>query len=168
MIGCAAQERVDEVSIGCVNLDTIETGGFGGVDAGQYLAQFAKLVRKNLESVRIGTISLEDELERLELYLKIEQMRFGDKLKYSIHLNDILDPTDIRIPSMILQPFVENAIWHGIMPSDLAGRIVVSISENDGFLHIGSGDEHYFCQVKRHFQIMIAKGVVLLRVQHFQ
>jgi LytS/YehU family sensor histidine kinase len=68
---------------------------------------------------------LEDEIERLQLYLEIEHMRFGDKLKYELILDDTMEDLTLEIPSMILQPFVENAIWHGILPQDRQGYIEI-------------------------------------------
>lgn len=95
-----------------------------------YLSQFSRLVRQNLNSVRKGTIILEQEVERLELYLKIEKMRFGDKLNYAIDFDDDTDTIGIVIPSMIIQPFVENAIWHGILPLEGQGAIKIHFKEH--------------------------------------
>ncbi len=91
-----------------------------------YLSRFATLVRQNLISVREGFILVEDEIERLELYLNIEKMRFGDKLDYEVNYDPELVAIGARIPSMILQPFVENAIWHGILPKSDKGKVDVT------------------------------------------
>ncbi|MBO6515727.1 MAG: histidine kinase [Bacteroidia bacterium] len=96
-----------------------------------YLSQFAKLVRQNLTSVRKGFISLEDEVERLQLYLNIEKMRFGEKLEFEVNVDENLDMTGVKIPSMIFQPFVENAIWHGILPKPGMGKVVVHFKTID-------------------------------------
>ncbi|MBO6515347.1 MAG: histidine kinase [Bacteroidia bacterium] len=92
----------------------------------KYLSQFSRLVRQNLVSVKNGFIQMEDELERLKLYMDIERMRFGDKLSYEILFKDDFDDVSFSIPSMILQPFVENAIWHGILPQEKPGYIRLS------------------------------------------
>lgn len=90
-----------------------------------YLTQFSNLIRLNLNSIHEGSIVLEDEIERLELYLQIEKMRFGDKLNYHIEVDDKIDIFDIKMPSMLLQPFVENAIQHGILPLNRPGNITI-------------------------------------------
>ena len=102
----------------------------------QFIDNLSKLIRINMLAVGKRLVHLEGEIERLDLYVSLEKVRFEKELTFEKHLNLISDSKTIWIPSMLIQPAVENAIWHGIMPSDLAGRIVVSISENDGFLHI--------------------------------
>ena len=99
--------------------------------ANMYLANFAKLVRKNLDSTQKNMISLSEELERLELYLALEHMRFSDKFTYKIHVDGQVDKEEIQIPSMLLQPFVENSIRHGILPMDREGEIKVEIKYQD-------------------------------------
>ncbi len=97
--------------------------------ANKYLSLFARLTRKNMEAVMKAEISLEDELERLELYLNFEKLRFGSKLNYQILIPDNLDMDDYMIPPMVLQPFVENAIWHGLMPKNDGGSIRVTVQK---------------------------------------
>jgi ligand-binding sensor domain-containing protein len=99
--------------------------------ANRYLSEFAKLTRKNMESVSKNTVSLEDELERLELYLNFEKLRFGSKLNFHFTIAEELDLDEIEIPPMVLQPFVENAIWHGIMPLPEGGSIYISVNKID-------------------------------------
>lgn len=96
-------------------------------EANEYLAKFARLMRMHLNMAEMSTILLHDELHRLEYYLNLEQMRFDDKMQYAINLDPSLDPYHLEIPNMIIQPFVENAIWHGIMPSDSNGFISLDI-----------------------------------------
>ena len=79
-----------------------------------------------MEAVVKNSISIEEELERLELYLNLEKLRFGDKLQYHIDIPADLETDEIAIPPMVLQPFVENAIWHGIMPLSEGGQIFIS------------------------------------------
>ncbi len=108
--------------------------------ANMYLSNFASLVRKNLDSAQVEAISLKDELDRLELYLKLEQMRFQNRFEYEIEIQQELDSEHLLVPSMILQPFVENSIMHGILPSDLKGVIILNISENNEDLVIKISD----------------------------
>ncbi|KQN35157.1 diguanylate cyclase [Pedobacter sp. Leaf41] len=95
--------------------------------ANRVLTGFARLIRKNLEICTKSYISLEEELEYLNLYLKLEKNRFGDKLQYSFAIDDQIDKEETLIPSMLLQPYVENAIWHGIMPKETGGEIQINI-----------------------------------------
>jgi len=97
--------------------------------ANKYLSLFAKLTRQNMEAIVKNNVSLEEELERLELYLKFEKLRFGDKLKYHLEIPQDLETDEIDIPPMVLQPFVENAIWHGLMPLDEGGIIFISATK---------------------------------------
>ncbi len=97
-------------------------------EANDYLADFSKLIRMNLETNRHNMVSLEDELERLELYLRLEQLRFGERLAYSIHVSEELNAYDLQIPPMLLQPYAENALLHGILPSERDGKIEVMVS----------------------------------------
>ena len=96
------------------------------LSANKYLSLFARLTRKNMEAVMKNTVSLEDEFERLELYLNFEKLRFGDKLKYKIVIPEDMPVDELHIPPMVLQPFVENAIWHGLMPLEDGGQIIIS------------------------------------------
>lgn len=101
------------------------------ISANKYLTSFAKLIRKNLDSSvnDSGTVALADELERLELYISLEHMRFQQKFDYVIEIGDNLNVDEIEIPPMILQPFVENSIWHGLLPQEQGGKIWVRIFE---------------------------------------
>ncbi|MGB3075739.1 MAG: histidine kinase, partial [Chitinophagales bacterium] len=95
------------------------------VSANKYLTKFSRLIRLNLDLVNKNLITLEEEFEKLKLYLEIEQLRFGAKLNYAFIIDETLETDMIRIPSMILQPFVENAIWHGLMALPEGGKITV-------------------------------------------
>ena len=86
------------------------------VSANYYLSQFAKLIRRVLENSKAPLISLEDEITTLELYLALEALRFEGKFEYKINVAENIDAYDEELPSMIIQPFAENAIWHGLMP----------------------------------------------------
>lgn len=97
--------------------------------ANRYLSNFAKLIRKNLDSAteNDNMVSLHQELERLELYLSLESMRFKDRFTYEIDTDDV-DTEQIEVPSMLLQPFVENSIIHGILPNEtIKGKIEIRL-----------------------------------------
>jgi len=95
------------------------------VTADMYLVKFAKLMRKILENSERQLISLADDLETLELYMQLEALRLGNKLEYQIDIEDGIDPGNALVPPMLLQPFVENSIWHGISPKNGGGKITV-------------------------------------------
>jgi ligand-binding sensor domain-containing protein/DNA-binding CsgD family transcriptional regulator len=86
------------------------------VEANKYLSKFSKLQREILHCSNQPFISLEKELEILTAYLQLEQHRFGGNFTYKIDMTEEIEPVEIMIPPMILQPFVENSIWHGLMP----------------------------------------------------
>ena len=104
--------------------------------ANNYLTKFAALVRKNLDSAQSESISLHDELERLKLYLNLEQMRFKNRFDFTIETLNIPDSELLFVPSMILQPFVENSIMHGILPSEKFGQIEIKISLEDNSIQL--------------------------------
>ena len=95
------------------------------LSANRFLTNFAKLIRKNLDSAaeNNNTVTLAQEMERLELYLSLEAMRFNERFSYSIIDNDI-DIDRVIVPGMLLQPFVENSIIHGILPDETKKGII--------------------------------------------
>ena len=101
----------------------------GAVD---YLAKFSKLIRKILEGNMSDTISLSLEIELLEGYLEIENLRFKEKIEWLIKLGPEIMPVAIKIPVMMLQPFIENAIWHGFQRKEGEKLISISFSSPDG------------------------------------
>ncbi|TND10217.1 MAG: signal transduction histidine kinase LytS [Bacteroidetes bacterium] len=87
-----------------------------------YLTKFSSLIRKILTNSRRNTISLEKELEMLELYTELEQRRFKNRFSCQVIIEPNLPVEEIKIPVMLIQPFVENAIWHGIMNMEATGE----------------------------------------------
>ena len=97
-------------------------------EASLYLSQFARLIRQNLNSANSAFISIEDETDRLMNYLSLEKLRLDDKFDFHIQVDPELHADEILIPSMVIQPFVENSVWHGISPMNEKGRISISIN----------------------------------------
>ncbi|MCB9231706.1 MAG: histidine kinase [Bacteroidia bacterium] len=94
--------------------------------ARHYLSSFGKLIRGLLEySLRSG-IMLEEEKNLLELYLSLEAIRLENRLQYSVEIPKEIDASNTEIPVMAIQPFVENAIWHGISHKEGPGKITIS------------------------------------------
>ena len=132
--------------------------------ANKILTGFAKLIRKNLEICTKSFISLDEELEYLELYLSLEKKRFGEKFKYNIKIDPAIDKEETMIPSMILQPYIENAIWHGLMPKEEGGKIdiLIDLQEKEHLsikiIDDGIGIENSLRNKKGHHQ---SKGMSL-------
>ena len=105
-------------------------------NANRYLSDFASLIRKNFEAAQQSFIPLEQEIENLKLYLRLEQMRFNERFSYQIKIEKNLDTEDWMIPTMILQPLLENALLHGIFPSALEGELLIELKLEDSNLVI--------------------------------
>ena len=104
-------------------------------DAAMYLSKFAKLMRATLANTKRQRISLKDEIETLTLYLELEQLRLNNKFSYEILVDETIDTQYEQVPSMLIQPYVENAIWHGISPKEGNGIIRIQfLPENEHLL----------------------------------
>ena len=103
--------------------------------AADHLTKFAKLIRIVLQQSSKPLIPLEDELYCLQLYMDLEALRFEIPFYYEINCNGI-DTSSVMIPSLLIQPFVENAIWHGLHPKENEnGRINIDLSLRNEILH---------------------------------
>jgi ligand-binding sensor domain-containing protein len=104
--------------------------------ASEYLNNFARLIRLILQNSRSNYISLKDELEALDLYLQMEMLRFKDKFEYEIKTGEGMDAASFVIPPMLIQPYVENAIWHGLMhkKDGTIGKVIISVSYTNNSL----------------------------------
>lgn len=102
--------------------------------ANDYLGRFAKLMRLILDLAAKRFIPIADEIELLEQYMAAEAMRFENKFTWLVEVDDDLDSEEIMLPTMILQPFVENAIWHGFSSKNTAGFIYIQFKKLGGSL----------------------------------
>lgn len=102
--------------------------------ASDYLGLFADLMRTYLNYSQEDEISIENELEALEMYLKLEKVRFEESLNYSIEVDDALDVYETKIPVMLIQPFVENAIKHGLLHKKGIRKLVVKFKQENNRL----------------------------------
>lgn len=100
-------------------------------EASYYIIQFSRLCRIILNNSRSETITLAEELETLRYFLNLEKLRLGEKLSFDIESESTLNKDNIALPPMILQPFVENAIWHGIQPNNVPGIVTVKVKRVD-------------------------------------
>jgi len=97
----------------------------------KYLTKFAKLMRTMLNNAQKQQISLSQEMEALNLYLDLEAARFKDRFDYSIDCDKMIDPEAVKIPVFLIQPLVENAIWHGLMNSSRHGKLEIRFMRKD-------------------------------------
>ncbi|KAA9039409.1 tetratricopeptide repeat protein [Ginsengibacter hankyongi] len=100
-----------------------------------YTTKFAKLMRMILENSEQKEVRLADDLNALELYMQLESMRMQNKFSYEIKVDEDIDRENTLIPPLILQPFVENSIWHGISKKQGAGKILVSIHKEGNMIN---------------------------------
>ena len=100
-------------------------------EAVDYLGRFSRLVRLILQNSRSKMVPLADELEALQLYMELESLRFKVKFDHEIDISPSINPATMEIPPMLMQPFVENAIWHGIQHKGEKGNILVKIDRDE-------------------------------------
>lgn len=96
----------------------------------EFLGKFSSLIRRVLDQSTTAEVPLSEELETLSLYLELEKLRLNGLLNYHFHLEEHLETDLINVPPLILQPFVENAIWHGIAPKEVIGTINIFLKTN--------------------------------------
>jgi ligand-binding sensor domain-containing protein len=109
--------------------------------ASEYLTRFSRLVRLILQNSQASLITLESELDSLRLYLELESLRFEKRFDFTIILDPEMDISVIRIPPLIIQPYVENAIWHGLMHKEEKGKLEIELSEREGMLNCRITDD---------------------------
>jgi len=102
--------------------------------ASNYLTKFSKLIRLILDNSSSDHISLEAEIKTLQLYLDMESLRFDYSFEYEIHKDDNVDECNLQLPSMLIQPYVENAIWHGLLQKENKGKLWVRFKKVNGHL----------------------------------
>ena len=109
--------------------------------ASEYLTKFSKLVRMILQNSQAPLISLESELESLKLYLELEALRFNYHFAYKITIPKELDIEVLKVPPLIIQPYAENAIWHGLMHKEEKGQLDIEISQENDQLFFKISDD---------------------------
>ncbi len=99
-----------------------------------FLVKFSRLIRLTLENTDHSTISLKEDLEALKTYIELERIRFDEKFDYEIRISDDLEPEEVFLPPLLIQPLVENAIWHGLSGQKKDGRIDINMKRKEDFL----------------------------------
>jgi hypothetical protein len=102
--------------------------------ASEYLTKFSRLVRLILQNSQSALIPLDSELESLQLYLELEAVRFDHHFEFKIKVDDELETDIIKVPPLIIQPYAENAIWHGLMHKEEKGNLEIELFQEDDFL----------------------------------
>ena len=102
--------------------------------ASEYLTKFSKLIRLILQNSQASLIPLESELESLGLYLELEAVRFEHHFTYKIFVDNQLDVTALKVPPLVIQPYAENAIWHGLMHKEDKGTLTIELFEEKEML----------------------------------
>jgi putative methionine-R-sulfoxide reductase with GAF domain len=97
--------------------------------ASRYLSKFALMIRMTLNHSKDIFVTLDENIEYLKTYLEMEQLRFDDSFTYNIFTEENIDAAETPIPSLMIQPLVENAIWHGLMPSEDAKKVMIGFTQ---------------------------------------
>jgi len=122
-------------SLNSINMFILENNK---LQASEYLSKFSRLIRLILQNSKEALIPLESELEALQLYLELESLRFENKFEYKIAINDNVDTTALKVPPLIIQPYAENAIWHGLMHKKEKGHLEIELYQQE---------ETLFCKI---------------------
>lgn len=109
--------------------------------AAGYLTKFSRLIRMILENSKKKLVALTEEIHLLELYVKMENIRFENKFDYEVNVHSNLNINDLMIPPMLIQPYIENAIIHGINPKDGKGKIILNFKLDAPYLVIEIEDD---------------------------
>jgi len=104
-----------------------------------YLTKFSNLMRKVLDNSQHDSVPLRDELNALKLYLELESIRFKDKFDFEINVDEEIDTMLYKVPTMLIQPYVENSICHGLMPLEGRGSVKIDIRLNE---------DHLLCRIE--------------------
>lgn len=115
----------------CLNSIKLYTEQNNSAAASEYLTKFSKLIRNTLENAKAESNLLSAEIETLRLYMDMEAMRIKGKMQYEINIDEAIDTEFIEIPPLLIQPYVENCIWHGLMHKESGGKLKVNITQDE-------------------------------------
>lgn len=111
------------------------------LEANKYLTSYSNLMRNMMETSNKDFISLANELEQIKKYLDLEHLRFQDKFNYEIVVDEKLDSDAILVPNMLIQPHLENAIWHGLRYRETKGKLKVTFAEENQLIKVSIEDD---------------------------
>ncbi|KAA2220288.1 tetratricopeptide repeat-containing sensor histidine kinase [Chryseobacterium sediminis] len=142
------------------------------LEANQYLTKFSKLMRGVMENSTEDFIPFQQELDLLQNYLALEKTRFADKFDYEIEVDESLNMQNLQVPGMLIQPFLENAVWHGLRYRTEKGFLKLSFEKSESHLKIliednGIGIEESKKQKTQHQKTREGRGMknTLERIQ---
>jgi tetratricopeptide (TPR) repeat protein len=111
------------------------------IKANRYLSDFSKLMRTVLNNSNNESIPLDEELKSLEIYLSLEHSRFPEKFDYQLNVDANLDTREIEVPPMLIQPYIENAIWHGLRYKETKGNLTITLANVNDALVVTISDD---------------------------
>ncbi|MBE0663374.1 MAG: tetratricopeptide repeat protein [Bacteroidales bacterium] len=120
--------------------------------ASDFLAKFADLIRMTLVNSRAEFVVLEKELEMICIYLELQSLRFNNKFIFNITVDENIEAANIRIPPMLAQPFIENAVEHGLRNKKEQGRLSIGFSKNGKSLMVSVEDNGIGREASKHFR----------------
>lgn len=132
----------------------------------KYLSDFARLIRKSFEAAQKSQATLGEELDAIRLYLQLERMRFAGKFDYSIEIDEELDESEWQLPTMMLQPFLENAVLHGLATLKSGGLITINARATGQSLEIVITDNGIGIENSKQLRIGMphqSRGMQLIR-----
>lgn len=106
------------------------------LEANKYLTSYSGLMRNIMENSNKDFVPLSTEVEQLKKYLNLEHLRFHDKFDYTLHIDEALDPDATMIPNMLIQPHLENAIWHGLRYKETKGKLELAFRKKDKAIRV--------------------------------
>jgi two-component system, LytTR family, sensor kinase len=136
--------------------------------ANRYLSSFSKLMRQVMDDSRHTFIPLPDELEMLKLYLQLEQDRFKEQFDYSLEISEGLIPAEFEIPPMMIQPYIENAIGHGLRYKKERGILLIKLELKDQLLCISIVDDGIGLQKSKELKTLHQKKQVSLAMKNIE
>ena len=98
-------------------------------NATSFLTKFARVMRSVLENSRHAEVPLQEDLDTLRGYIDLERKRMQDKFDYRVEVDPAIDPQEVMVPPLVVQPFVENAIWHGMAGKEGKGHILLKVEQ---------------------------------------
>lgn len=111
------------------------------MEANKYLTSYSSLMRNMMENSSKDFIVLQKEIEQLKKYLELEHLRFNDKFDYKIEIDDDIDTDSVSIPNMLIQPHLENAIWHGLRYKETKGLLILRLKNKKDHIEISIEDD---------------------------
>ena len=105
-------------------------------EAAEYLTKFSRLIRLILTNSKLTAVPLANEIEAVRLYLQLEKIRFNNRFDYSIEVEEGVDVDYFEIPPLLIQPYIENAIWHGLLHKEEKGHLKLLLYVQDPYLFV--------------------------------